>query len=280
MMKKYIALLLTLVLTVSMFGCSDRQEVQESQQVTEPEVTAAPEVKVPIVDVIDTEEKLEVALQNSGLVELSASLKLTKQVVMSNGGILDGCGNTLTGPSYVEGQTETENGVIMCGGRLKNITVRDAYRCIGDSEENPQMDTVRLENVTVDGPTYALNFGYGNFTQQLVADESAFLGWSSYTGLDVATFTNCTFGWDSTGAYGNLRPYVDTVLIGCRFEGKTADDGSFVPFNISLRENIVGITITLEDCYVGDTLLTQENVYELLNIELFENELYVSNSEG
>ena len=73
---------------------------------------------------------------------------------------------------------------------------------------------------------------------------------------------------------------MDTILIGCRFEGKTAEDGSIIPFNISLRENIKGITITMEDCYVGNTLITQENAAELLNIELFDNELYVSNSEG
>jgi len=276
-MKKYIAILMTLVMAVSIVGCADEQE---EMQPAEQEVTVAPETQVPTEVVIDTEEKLEAALQSSGYVELSASLNLTKQVVMFDGGVMDGCGNTLTGPSYVEGQTETENGVTMCGGRLKNITVRDAYRCIGDTRENPQMDTVRLENVTVDGPAYALNFGYGNFTEQLIADESKFFGWSSYTGFAAATFTDCTFGWDSTGSYGNLRPYVDTILINCTFEEKIAEDGSFEPFSISLRENISGITITLEDCYVGDTLLTQENIGELLNIELFDNEIYVSNSEG
>ncbi|MBQ6839124.1 MAG: hypothetical protein IJO45_00330 [Oscillospiraceae bacterium] len=276
-MKNYLAILLALVMAVSLMGCSGNQEETVP---TEPEVTAAPETEAPTEMVIDTEEKLDAALQYSGYVELGASLELTRHVVMSNDGVLDGCGNILTGPQYVEGVPATENGITMRSGRLKNITVRDAYRCIGDSKENPQTGNVRLENVTVDGPSYALNFGYGDFTGQLIADGSTFLGWSSYTGLDAATFTDCTFGWDSTGANGNLRPYVDTILIGCTFEGKTADDGSTVPFNISLRESISGITITLEDCYVGDTLLTQENVFELLNLELFENELYVSNSEG
>lgn len=273
-MKKFLAFML--VLTLLLAGCS--AEVAPTEPATEAPTEVATEAPEP--ELIDTEDKLAAALQSSGYVELSASLSLSSSVQMTNDGMLDGCGNTLTGPSYVEGQTETENGVTMCGGRLKNITVRDAYRCIGDTRENPQMDTVRLENVTVDGPNYALNFGYGNGTEQLIADGSKFFGWSSYTGVAAATFTDCTFGWDSTGSYGNLRPYVDTILIGCRFEGKTADDGSTVPFNISLRENISGITITLEDCYVGDTLLTQENITELLNIELFDNEIYVSNSEG
>lgn len=276
-MKKYIALLMVLVMAMSLMGCSGKQEETVP---TEPEVTAAPETEAPTEVVIDTEEKLNAVLQAAPSVELSASLDLTRHVVITNNVILDGCGNTLVGPSYVEGQPATENGVTMRSGRLENITVRDAYRCVGDSQENPQSGTIRLENVTVDGPTYALNFGYGNFTEQLIVDESKLLGWSSYTGFAVATFTDCIFGWDSTGANGNLRPYVDTILIGCTFEGKTAEDGSTVPFNISLRESISGITITLEDCYVGDTLITEENIGELLNVELFDNELYVSNSEG
>lgn len=276
-MEKYIAILLALAVAVSLMGCSGGQEETVP---TEPEVTAAPETQAPTEPVIDTEEKLNTALQTSALVELGASLNLTRHVVITNEAFLDGCGNTLTGPQYVEGEPATENGVTMRSGRLENITVRDSYRCIGDSKENPQTGTIRLEDVIVDGPSYALNFGYGDFTQQLIADGSTFLGWSSYTGFAAATFTDCTFGWDSTGENGNLRPYVDTILIGCTFEGKTAEDGSTVPFNISLRENIQGITITLEDCYVGDTLLTQENIGELLNIELFDNEIYVSNSEG
>lgn len=279
MMKKYVVLLLALVLAVSMFGCSGEQDVQQTQP-TEPEVTAATETQAPTEAVIDTEEKLNAAFQSSGYVELSASLSLSSSVQMTTDGVFDGRDYTLTAPTYVEGQANTENGIAMSGGRLKNITILGGYRCLGDTAAIPQTGAVRLENVTVDGPNYALNFGYGRFNQQLVAEESKFYGWSSYTGFNAATFTDCTFGWDSTGSYGNLRPYVDTILIGCRFEGKTAEDGSVVPFNISLRENISGITITLEDCYVGDTLLTQENITEFLNIELFDNEIYVSNSEG
>ena len=277
-MKKFLVFMLVLMLLLA--GCS--AEVAPTEPATDAPTEVATEgaTEAPVSEVIDTEAKLAAALQTSGYVELGASLSLSSSVLMTNDGVFDGCDHTLTAPEYIEGQTDTENGIAMGGGRLKNITILGGYRCLGDTTDVPQTGAVRLENVTVDGPNYALNFGYGRFNQQLVAEESKFFGWSSYTGFNAVTFTDCTFGWDSTGSYGNLRPYVDTILIGCHFEGKTADDGSTVPFNISLRENISGITITLEDCYVGDTLITQENITELLNVELFENEIYVSNSEG
>ena len=268
-MKKYIAFLLAVLLLT---GCVAPAEP------TEP-ATEAP-TEAPTEALIDNQQALEIALQSSALVELDASIELTTHVVLSNDVILDGCDNTLTGPTYVEGQPSTENAVTMRSGRLRNITIQGGYRCLGDSAANPQTGTLRLQNVTVDGSNYALNFGHGRSTEQLIADESAFYGWSSYTGISAATFTDCTFGWDSTGSYGNLRPYVDTALIGCRFEGKTAEDGTVEPFGIVLKESITGITISMEDCYVGDTLITEENVEQLLNIELFGNELLISNFEG
>ena len=275
-MKKYFLLPVILIAAI-LFGCTAAPEAE----VTDPApIQTEPETQAPTEALIDNQQALEIALQSSGLVALDASIELTTHVVLSNDVILDGCDFTLTAPTYTEGQPNTENAVTMRSGRLKNITIQGGYRCLGDNGGGSQTGTVRLENVTVDGPTYALNFGHGNFTGKLIADDSKFYGWSSYTGFAEVAFTGCTFGWDSTGSNGNLRPYVDTVLIGCHFEGKTAEDGTLEPFGIVLKENITGITISMEDCYVGDTLITEENVEELLNIKLFDNTLYISNSEG
>lgn len=276
MIKKYISLFLAMVLAISLFACSGAPEEQQ----TEPPATEAtePQPTEPETVTIDNESKLNAALLEEAYALLEASLDLKTTVVVYEGE-LDGNGNTLSGPLFIEDMTDTHNTLAVEGGKIRNITLKGAYRCIGDTKEHPQMDNIYLENVTLDGETYALNFGYGDFTKFLDVENSTLLGWSSYTGVTGANFTGCTFGWDSTGTNGNLRPYVDTFLTGCVFEGKVGEDGSVEPFGIVLRENIHGITITLEDCYAGDVLITQENIYELLNIEAFDNDIYVSNTE-
>ena len=275
-MKKYISLLLIAAMLLAFAGCG---VPAEPTQPTEPETTAAPETTEATQPVIDTQEELQAALEASPNVELNASLELSKSIVF-HAGTFDGNGYTLTAPTYVEDDVSTENGIAMQSGMLRNITIKGGYRCLGDTTQAPQMGDIGLENVSVDGSTYALNFGRGDFTYDLYAADSSFYGWSSYTGFAQALFENCTFGWDSTGDNGNLRPYVDTVLCGCKFEPKTEADGTVVPYGIVLRDTISGISITLEDCYVGDTLITSENIEELLNIDMFGNKLYVVNVEG
>lgn len=279
-MKKHISLLLAVLLAATLLGCSGEPQAQQ-MPTEETEATQAPtdsQPAEPEKTVIDNEEKLATALLDEGYALLEASLDLKTTLVVCEGE-LDGNGHTLRGPLFVEDMTDTHNTLAVEGGKVRNITLTGAYRCIGDTKEHPQMDNVYLENVTVDGDTYALNFGYGDFSSYLSVENSTLLGWSSFTGVAGATFTGCTFGWDSTGSNGNLRPYVDTLLIGCVFEGKVGEDGNVEPFGIVLRENIQGITITLEDCYVGDVLITQQNIDELLSIEAFGNEIYVSNTE-
>ena len=68
-------------------------------------------------------------------------------------------------------------------------------------------------------------------------------------------------------------------MTGCRFEGKTDADGNPVPFNIHFKSGSDGITLTLEDCYVGDTLITEENLYTLLSVSQEGNRILVFNSE-
>ena len=276
-MKRHIFALLALAMLVSMTGCGSAPEGTEPVSTTAP--TESAETTEATMPQIDTYDKLLTAIQNQRSAELAADLTLPESIVL-NGAMLDGFDHTLTGPVYDESKTQTHNTLTVQNGLVKNVTLKGDYRCVGDTKELPQNGTVQLDNVTVDGPNYALNFGYGNHTQMLIANDSKFYGWSSYTGVRNASFNNCTFGWDSTGGNGNLRPYVDTVLSGCVFESKTEEDGTLVPFNISLRDTISGITITLEDCYAGDVLITQENVESLLKLDLHGNTLYISNTEA
>lgn len=216
------------------------------------------------------------AMKSSGRVEMGGDIALSAEVVVK-GNILNGGGYTLTGPTYVDGNTATENAITLTSGTVENVTVKGAYRGIGDSQENGVSGDVRINNVTVDSDVYVLNFAYGNGQTGLYVTESTLQGWTSYTKFNKVTFTQCTFGWCESGKYGALRPYVDTTLSGCKFEGKTEEDGTVTPFNISFKDGSSGILLVLEDCYVGETLITQENLEELLNVNLANNTIEVRN---
>jgi len=259
------AVCLLMALTVLLCGCSDTKE-------TTPAQTQAPEPAA-----ITTEADLAAALEGTGRVVLGVDLELTAEVIV-HGQILDGGGHTLTGPAYEEGKAESENGITVTGGTVENVTVQGDYRCIGDRKGQGANSDVRLKNVTVNGDTYALNFGYGNGQASLYVENSTLRGWSSYTKFQQAIFTNCTFSWSESGANGNLRPYINTTLIGCHFEGKTEADGTVTPFNLSFKSGTDGVMLTLEDCYVGDTLITEENIGELLNVNAYGNIVQVRNT--
>ena len=256
-----------LVLALLLCGCAGNQ--QETQPATEPAPTAAM-----------TEAELTAMLQGGGRISLGADLELTGEILI-NGKILDGGNKTVTGPAPQEGVVETENALTVEGGTVENITIIGKYRAIGDRKGAGANSDVRLKNITVDGgESYCLNFGYGNGNAGLYVENSKLCGWSSYTKFRQAQFTNCTFAWSANGEQGGLRPYIDTTLVGCKFEGKTNADGTVSPFGLTFKSSIEGVTLILEDCYVGDTLITQENIHELLNVQAFSNIIRVQNSNG
>lgn len=259
-MKRLFVIVLTLALLLC--GCGQNASNENTTEATVPSVT--------------TEEALNEALKNSGRVELGGDIALSAEVVV-RGNILNGGGYTLTGPTYVDGKTATENGITLASGTVENVTVKGAYRGIGDSQTNPVSGDVRLEHVSVDSDVYVLNFAYGSGQTGLYVSDSTLQGWTSYTKFNKVSFTQCTFGWSESGKYGTLRPYVDTTLSGCKFEGKTEADGTVIPFNISFKPDSSGILLVLEDCYVGETLITQENVDQLLNISIENNTIDVRN---
>lgn len=237
----------------------------------------AEDTTVPTLAAVTTEETLKAALEAGGRVVLESNIALSSHAVVQ-GHLLDGGGFTLIGPEHVEGNVTTENGITMTGGTVENITIRGAYRGIGDLSDYGASADIHINNVTVDSDTYALNFGYGTGMSGMYVTGSTFNGWSSYTKFNKVNFTDCTFGWSESGKQGTLRPYVETTLTDCKFEGKTDEDGTQVPFNISFKDGTSGITLILQDCYVGETLVTQENLNDLLNVNLANNTIQVRNS--
>lgn len=277
---KHITKIFALLLAVSMLLCGCVETKNPAEETKEEQAVAS---------VAMTEEELAAALE-SGRATIGANLTLTKEVLVNNK-ILDGGNFTLTGPelqkqpkeggdgSEMENVVETENGITVAGGTVENVTVIGKYRAIGDRKGMGANSDVRLKNVTVDGgDSYALNFGYGNGQASLFVDDSTLCGWSSYIKFQQAIFTNCTFGWSADGSNGTLRPYINTTLVGCHFEGKVNADGTVTPFNISFKSSTEGVTLILEDCYVGDTLITAENMNELLKVTAHSNIVQVRNT--
>ena len=163
------------------------------------------------------------------------------------GGVFNGNGKTITfdipGDNY---------GIMTAGGTIKNVTVTGVFR--GVVTMYPK-ETIYLENVVSGGKgvVYALNTTEGDSTQDLVATNCTFNGWSSWSLLKSATFTNCTFGQGSE--YSNttgrlLRPYVNTVFDGCDFCSK-----------LLILLNTLGADqkVIVKNCTVNGVKITAEN---------------------
>ena len=170
-----------------------------------------------------------------------------KTALSQNGGVFDGNGKTITsnilGDSYI---------YMTNGGTTKNLNITGAFR--GVMIMSPTQ-TVYLENVVSGGKgvVYAFNTGEGNSTQDVVATNCTFNGWSSWSEIKSATFTNCTFGQGSE--YSNVtgriaRPYVNSLFEGCEFCSK---------FYIDLSALKADQKVTLKNCTVNGVKITAEN---------------------
>ena len=205
---------------------------------------------------VTTIAALQSALANGEKVKLANDLTINEGItapygnqtaLSQKGGIFDGNGKTITstiaGDSYI---------YMTNGGTTKNLTVTGAFRGIMIMNAN---QTIRLENVVSGGKgvVYALNTGEGDSTQDLVATNCTFNGWSSWSLLKSATFTNCTFGQGSeySNVYGRLvRPYVNSLFDGCHFCSKCYIDLSALEKDQK---------VTLKNCTVNGVKITAEN---------------------
>ena len=169
-----------------------------------------------------------------------------KTAVVHNGGVFDGNGKTINqtagGDNYV---------VMTNGGTIKNLTINEGFRGIVVMNAN---QTVYLDNVVCSGEVcYAFNTAEGDSTQDVVATNCTFDGWSSWSLLKSATFTNCSFGQGTyyTNVYGRLgKPYVNTLFDGCEFCSK---------YYIDLSALGADQKVTLKNCTVNGVKLTAQN---------------------
>ena len=170
-----------------------------------------------------------------------------KMALSHNGGVFDGNGKTISvtmgGDNYA---------VMTNGGTIKNLTIDNGFRGILIMYAN---QTINLENVVSsgEGVCYALNTAEGDSTQELVATNCTFDGWSSWSLLKSATFTGCTFGQGTyyTNVYGRLgKPYVNTLFDSCNFCSK---------YYIDLSALGADQKVTLKNCTVNGVKITAEN---------------------
>lgn len=224
-------------------------------------------IPIPVSNATDLAEALKnganATLEQDVTAPLSSTaIYGTPVAVIQKGGTFDGNGYSLDieNPQYNGYAIETY------GGTIKNLTIDTAVGR-GIMISSPTED-IYIDNVVVNGPGYALNTTEHNGKNLYVTD-STLNGWTSFAGLDSASFANCKFGentakyWQNMGYeqyYDRLiRPYVNTVFTDCVFE---------LNFYIDLSALETDCTITLDGCTANGTVITANNYNDLLTIEL------------
>ena len=181
-------------------------------------------------------------------------------------GTFNGAGHTLTVPENKE--NITNNGMIRPSGNatISNVTI-DGKGLLTADDKNlrafyiTKPGTYNIDGVVTTGTGYALN-AQGTITLNVI--NSTLEGWTSYGGSTTATFKNVHF---TKGEYefvegdefsnGYFRPYGTTTLTNCTFEANG--------YTIDLSELGSGKTITFDNCYVGETKITEDNINTLVS---------------
>ena len=249
----------------NILGCSadpinpvwvDEDRADYASQVTVNGGNAVVEGSADIIEdvaVVGGAEELKDALQNSDYVILSGDVSAPaagsngygKSGYTVNNTVLDGNGNTLD----VSNSNGTwDSAINTTGGTIQNVTITGAFRGIF-IKSGANATRVYLNNVVSTPGAYTISCDQAS-NQGLTATNCTFNGWTSFAKtLGDAEFINCHF--DTNGSYKYMRPYAPTVLEGCTFCAGYALDATRT-------------TVTLKNCYVGDTLITAENITSLL----------------
>ena len=170
-----------------------------------------------------------------------------KYGVKLDGGILDGNGNELSIECYGD-----DYGIMTSGGTIKNLKIEDGCRAvmIMYPTENVILDNV---NIGGDGVLYPINTGEaGSDDVELIVTNSVLAGWTSYSNIKSASFTNVEFkqGTYYNNIYGRvLKPYVNTVLTDCSF---------IEHMNLDLSSLASDQTVTFKNCTVNSQAVTKD----------------------
>ena len=204
--------------------------------------------------VVKTGDELKAALANNE--DVIFANDITMAATESNGygvtGINIKNGQTIDGNGYtlkVTGAGATwASAISTTGGLIKNLTVAQGFRGIFVNHNSTHSETVVLDNVTIQGPTYTISCDQGT-NQNLIATNCTINGWTSYaTTIGTVKFENCEFGYGA--GYKFARPYAATEFVGCSFVAGYAVDAR--------------ATSTFENCTFAGAALTADNLATLV----------------
>lgn len=173
-----------------------------------------------------------------------------KYAIKQDGGVIDGGGNELTMDCYGD-----DYGIMTTGGTIKNITIKEGCRAV--MIMYPTSDII-LDNVNIggDGVLYPINTGEagpaGAAGIDLIVTNSTLAGWTSYSNIESASFTNVKFeqGTYYNNIYGRvLKPYVNTTITDCSFVAH---------MNLDLSGLIAGQKVTFKNCTVDGQAVTAD----------------------
>lgn len=194
---------------------------------------------------------LSAALASGQKVVLNSDVTINENRLTMNGGSFDGNGKTVTynGGMLTTGTSTMSAPVITTkGGSISNLTVvalegRAIY-------VTTLTEDLYVANCVLSG-SYAFNLSSSTVTNNtLNFSNTVFKSWTSYGNVvKVANFEDCVFE-------DNLRPYADTVLANCEFNGTGTLD---------LSELVAGETITLTGCTQNGTTLTVDMIKATLD---------------
>lgn len=136
------------------------------------------------------------------------------------------------------------------GTTFKNTKITNAFR--GIQFWSLSGDSV-IDSCVLDIAGYTFNIDSAVAGSTLTIKDSTLNGWTSYTsGIKLVSFDNCKLGLK---AYQYLRPYSETKLTNCEFTsaGYQLNAGGSDAY-----------TITITNCTKNGTLITADNVKDLL----------------
>lgn len=178
------------------------------------------------------------AITNGGyksLINVEADGCVVDNVVFSGGGK-----STWNSTIMVERLTSEQTFTV------KNSTITGSFR--GVLREGCNANIV-IENSDLDA-IYPFNID-GGIGGSVTVRGSKLHGWTSYSGVNKVTFTDCEFCKGNSG-YDNVAAYVDTEFKNCTFDSDFKIYAQTSPFDF-----------TLIDCTKAGTDVTRENFQEL-----------------
>jgi len=222
---------------------------------------------------VDTAEELTDALLSGVEVRMENDIEMeaattapygNKYGIALNGGILNGNDNELWVECYGD-----DYGIMTSGGTVKNLTIEEGCRAvmIMYAKEDVILDNVKIGG---DGVLYPINTGEYPIAEgvDLIVTNSVIAGWTSYAGIESATFTNVEFkqGTYYNNIYGRvLKPYVDTTLTNCRFVEH---------MNLDLSGLAEGEKVIIENCTVNGVPVTADVFTVPETDEEYDTELF------